>query len=443
VLRIVRVLAPNADVYTLDGTNTWVVGDPPSIVVDPGPEIPSHLDEVAATAGIVAAVLVTHDHPDHAPAAAAFAGRVGAPLYAFRLGGAQHLHDGQEVDAGSVRLRAIHAPGHTSDHMVFLESDAGALFTGDAVLGRGTSFIDPPSGDLAQYLRSLERMRALGARTIYPGHGPIVLDAAARLEEYVRHRAEREEQVLAAIATSPTTVDAIVEGIYAGYPAEVRPLGARSVLAHLLKLQAEGRVARIGRGDDAAWSAVDPRTCERCGRRPALGRTKLCGPCSLAVLQETADERRPAVSVVLEPATDRESLVPLLLEADESEPILRSYLHQGDLYRILADGEAVGAVLLIRSGDTLEVKNVAILEPHRGRGIGAAGIERVAELARAAGVRRLVVGTADTSAEARRFYLRCGFREDGRRAGFFDAYPEAVIEDGVTAHDMVMFSMDI
>jgi GNAT superfamily N-acetyltransferase len=149
----------------------------------------------------------------------------------------------------------------------------------------------------------------------------------------------------------------------------------------------------------------------------------------------------PAVSVVLEPAGEREPLVPLLLEADESEPVLRSYLDEGDLYRIVADGDAVGAVLLIPEGDALEVKNIAILESHRGRGLGAAAIERVAELARAGGARGLVVGTADTSVDLHRFYLRCGFREDGRKAGFFDAYPEPVIEDGVIAHDMVMFSM--
>jgi glyoxylase-like metal-dependent hydrolase (beta-lactamase superfamily II) len=132
-------------------------------------------------------------------------------------------------------------------------------------------------------------MRGLGARTIYPGHGPVVFDAAAKLEEYVRHRAERDEQILAAAASAPSTIDEMVERIYTGYPADVRPLAARTVLAHLLKLQAEGRVARSGRAEDAVWSAVDPKTCERCGRRPALGRTKLCGPCSLAVLQETAD----------------------------------------------------------------------------------------------------------------------------------------------------------
>jgi hypothetical protein len=158
--------------------------------------------------------------------------------------------------------------------------------TEDAVVGRGTSFIDPPGGDLAQYLRSLERMRGLGARTIYPGHGPVVFDAAAKLEEYVEHRAERERQVLAAVANGAAAIGAIVEAIYVGYEPDVLPLAARSVLAHLLKLEAEGRVARTGRGDDAVWSAVQPKTCERCGRRPAIGRAKLCGPCSLAVLQD-------------------------------------------------------------------------------------------------------------------------------------------------------------
>jgi glyoxylase-like metal-dependent hydrolase (beta-lactamase superfamily II) len=287
--RIVRVLAPNADVYTLDGTNTWVIGEDPSIVIDPGPKIDAHLEEVAATAGRVADVLVTHDHPDHAPAAATFAASAGAPLRAFRLDGAEHLHDGQVLRAGDVSLTAVHTPGHTSDHMVFFEPSVGALFSGDAVVGRGTTFIDPPEGDVAQYLRSLERMRGLGARTIYPGHGPVVFDAPGKLEEYVRHRAEREEQVLAVLAGGPATIAAMVERIYAEYPPDVRPLAARSVLAHLLKLEGEGRVLRTGRGDDAAWSSVQPRTCERCGRRPAMGRTKLCGPCSLAVLQDTTE----------------------------------------------------------------------------------------------------------------------------------------------------------
>ena len=170
MLRIVRVLAPNPSPYTLEGTNTWVVGEDPVVVIDPGPDDPAHLDEVATVAGDrVAAVLVTHDHPDHAPGASAFASRVGAPLLAFRLTGAEHLRDGQQVSAGSVTLTAVHTPGHTSDHVAFHVPAAGALFTGDAVLGRGTSFIDPPDGDLAAYLRSLARMRELAPDHDLPG----------------------------------------------------------------------------------------------------------------------------------------------------------------------------------------------------------------------------------------------------------------------------------
>jgi glyoxylase-like metal-dependent hydrolase (beta-lactamase superfamily II) len=290
MLPIVRVLAPNPSPYTLEGTNTWVLGErgTPVIVIDPGPDDPSHLDEVARTAGPnVAAVLVTHDHPDHAPGATVFAATVGAPLHAFRLAGAEHLRDGQQVRAGALTLTAVHTPGHTSDHMVFHEPAVGALFAGDAVLGRGTSFIDPPDGDLGQYLRSLARMQELGARTIYPGHGPVVLDAPAKLQQYLDHRAEREQKIVDAISHGPRTIGDLVAEIYAAYPPEVHDLAARSVLAHLLKLSAEGRAAHEGRGDDARWQAVAPRACERCGK-PVKGRGRYCGSCSLILLQEGA-----------------------------------------------------------------------------------------------------------------------------------------------------------
>src|SRR3989442_1767127 len=218
MLRVVRVLAPNPSVYTLEGTNTWIVGEDPALVIDPGPDIPGHLDEVARTAGRVSAVLVTHDHPDHAPGAAGFASNVGAPLYAFRLDGAEHLRDGQTILAGTTQLIAIHTPGHTSDHVVFHEPAERALFTGDTVVGRGTSFIDPPDGDLAKYLRSLERLRDLGARTIYPGHGPVVFDAGAKIEEYLAHRADRERQGLGATAEGPRTIMGMGETIYPDHP---------------------------------------------------------------------------------------------------------------------------------------------------------------------------------------------------------------------------------
>lgn len=286
MLRIVRVLAPNPGIRELEGTNTWIAGASPSIVIDPGPEDDGHLREVLREAGPVASILLTHDHPDHAPGATAFATMTGAPVYAFHPPpGGERLRDGQAVTANGVSVTAVATPGHTPDHVVFFVEAEGALFTGDAVLGRGTSVIDPPEGDLVQYLRSLKRMRELQPRTIYPGHGPVVLDAVAKLDEYLDHRAMREEQVLAALTDGARTPEEMVPDIYAGYPPEVHVLAARSVFAHLLKLEAEGRVEKTTKGGVARYARAEPRTCARCGR-PVRGRSRLCGPCSLAVLQE-------------------------------------------------------------------------------------------------------------------------------------------------------------
>jgi glyoxylase-like metal-dependent hydrolase (beta-lactamase superfamily II) len=284
MLAVRRVLAPNPGVYTLEGTNTWIVGSEPSIVIDPGPDMPEHLAEVARQAGRVGAVAVTHDHPDHAPGALPFAELVGAPLYAYRLAGAERLRGGQDLHVGVLELKAVHTPGHTSDHVAFFEPESGSLFTGDAVLGRGTSFIDPPDGDLVAYLRSLKRMVELGPRTIYPGHGPVVLRGREKLLEYLAHREEREAQVLGALADGPRTIAEMVEVIYADHPKDVRPLAARSVLAHLLKLADEGRAERTGKTEEGPWIASTPRTCQRCGRR-VKGKARYCNSCSLAMLQ--------------------------------------------------------------------------------------------------------------------------------------------------------------
>jgi glyoxylase-like metal-dependent hydrolase (beta-lactamase superfamily II) len=284
MLPVTRVLAPNPSIYTLEGTNTWIVGSEPSIVIDPGPDLPEHLDDVVRQAEPVGAVLVTHDHPDHAPGALPFAQLVGAPVYAFRLGGAEKLRTGQRVRAGALDLTAIHTPGHTSDHVVFFEPSSGALFSGDAVLGRGTTFIDPPDGDLVQYLRSLKRMEELRPRTIYPGHGPVVLRAQEKILEYLSHREEREKEVLVALAEGPRTIAEMVEVIYADQPKDVHPLAARSVLAHLLKLADEGRADRTGKTDEGPWAASTPRTCQRCGRI-VRGKARYCSSCSLAMLQ--------------------------------------------------------------------------------------------------------------------------------------------------------------
>ena len=147
--------------------------------------------------------------------------------------------------------------------------------------------------------------------------------------------------------------------------------------------------------------------------------------------------------VRLEPATDRETLVPILLQADESEPVLRAYLHDGELYRIIADERDVGAVLLISEVDDVEIKNIALVESARGKGLGRAAIEAIEELARRSGAARLLVGTADSSFGTIAFYRRVGFHDAGRIEGFFDAYPEPVIEDGIVAHDMIRFEMPL
>lgn len=288
-MRVLRVLAPNPGIRELDGTNTWVVGEAPAIVIDPGPQIEGHLREVERTAGRVGAVVLTHDHPDHAPGALPLASWTGARVLAARpADGMQRLRDGQVVESGGTAIVVVATPGHSGDHLAFFERGTRALFTGDAVLGRGTSVIDPPDGDLVAYLRSLRTMRDLGPRTIYPGHGPIALNAIAKLDEYLEHRAMREEQVLAALAEGPRTSAEMATQIYEGYTPEVLGLAERSVLAHLLKLESEGHADKRTRNGEVRWSLIEPKRCERCGR-PVRGRARLCASCSLAVLQESSD----------------------------------------------------------------------------------------------------------------------------------------------------------
>jgi glyoxylase-like metal-dependent hydrolase (beta-lactamase superfamily II) len=287
--RVVRVLAPNPGPYTLEGTNTWVVGPPPSIVVDPGPDDEAHLREVAREAGTIAAIALTHGHPDHAPGAARLAQWSRATVHAYRPpDGGERLREGRAIRSGTVELVPVLTPGHTPDHVAFWLASDRALFTGDAVLGRGTSVIDPPEGDMVAYLRSLARMLELRPATAYPGHGPVVLDASAKLREYVEHRLERERQIVDALASAERTVDELVSTIYAGYRDDVRPLAARSVVAHLQKLEADGAVARPSQSDGGRYRLLHPRRCERCGR-PVGGNARLCDRCRLAVLQESPE----------------------------------------------------------------------------------------------------------------------------------------------------------
>jgi glyoxylase-like metal-dependent hydrolase (beta-lactamase superfamily II) len=252
--RALCVLCPNPSPMTLDGTNTWVLLEPGSteaVVIDPGPLDEGHLRAVVAAVtergARVAQTVLTHGHADHAEGASRFAELTGAPTRAVGRGH-DDLADGDEVRVGGLELRVVATPGHTSDSLSFALPADHALLTGDTVLGRGTTVVAHPDGELAAYLESLERIAALtggGAVTsILPGHGPVVPDAAAMVAFYRLHRAERLEQVRQALAEgaseAPDVVQAIVERVYADVPREVWPAAAQSVAAQLDYLSARG-----------------------------------------------------------------------------------------------------------------------------------------------------------------------------------------------------------
>ena len=203
------VLAPNANHMTLDGTNTWVLREPGgrSVVVDPGPPDPGHLAAVRELAGDVAVVLLTHHHIDHSEAARAFAERVGCGVRAldpaFRLGD-EGLGEGDVVDVDGLEVHVVATPGHTADSLSFVLPADRVFLTGDTVLGRGTTVVAHPDGQLGAYLDSLDRLHALAEReeatAVWPGHGPVIGDALAALTYYRDHRQARLAQVEAALA---------------------------------------------------------------------------------------------------------------------------------------------------------------------------------------------------------------------------------------------------
>jgi glyoxylase-like metal-dependent hydrolase (beta-lactamase superfamily II) len=250
---VTRVLAPNPSGMTLDGTNTYVVGDPGSgqaVVVDPGPDDPAHLAAVEAVLSArdarCVAVLVTHHHGDHAEAARPWGTRFGAPVAAARADVAGErgrvLASGDRLDLAGTRLDVVPTPGHTGDHLAF-RVDSGAVLVGDHVLGRGTSVVTYPEGDVVAYLESLRRVLDLGPRALYCGHGPeLTEDPDAVLRYYLEHRAFREGQVLDALGAGAGTVDEIVATVYAGVPQSLWPAAAQSTRATLAKLRQEGRV---------------------------------------------------------------------------------------------------------------------------------------------------------------------------------------------------------
>jgi glyoxylase-like metal-dependent hydrolase (beta-lactamase superfamily II) len=235
-----RIMAENPGPFTLTGTNTYVVGRDPCWIIDPGPALTAHLDAIAAEVaarGGAEGIVLTHDHADHAEAVPEVRARLGVELVAAaRYPGDRALSDGDAIGPFSVHA----TPGHAPDHLAYVCEDVA--FTGDAVLGTGSVFVWPDPGALRGYLAALGRLRELPLAQIAPGHGPLVGDPHAKIDEYVAHRLDRERRLLAALEDGARRVEELLDAAWSEVPAQLRPAAAVTMAAHLDKLDEEGRL---------------------------------------------------------------------------------------------------------------------------------------------------------------------------------------------------------
>ena len=260
------VIAPNPSIMTGPGTNTLVLGEGQTgaIVIDPAVDEETYLDwivEAGIARGGIKRILITHGHPDHIGGALALKERLNVPIYAFSREGTpfadELIKDGDTFELGNDTLRAIHTPGHRFDHLCFLMEQQRSLFAGDLVAGEGTVVIIPPEGDMQAYLNSLRLLQELDLKEIVPAHGVTISDPQARLTEYLAHRQEREEQILEALERLErgAKIEEIVALVYKDVDPDLHPMAAKSVEAHLLKLEAEGMVERL---QPDGWALISP-----------------------------------------------------------------------------------------------------------------------------------------------------------------------------------------
>ena len=259
-----RLLAPNPSMMTGPGTNTYLFGIAEIAVIDPGPEIQEHIDRIVETAGApIRWVLVTHTHPDHSPGAMSLAARAGAQVVGrpapdhgpqdrtFRP--SRVLDDGDRLETGDFVLEAIHTPGHASNHLCYRHAGTNWLVTGDQVIDGSTVVINPPDGDMKDYIDSLRRLRSLDCSALLPGHGEKIDDPVRAIDWIIEHRLAREARVLAALKQHPgLSAHDLVPQVYQDVAEHLFRLAERSLLAHLLKLQQDG----LAVSRDDTWSAT-------------------------------------------------------------------------------------------------------------------------------------------------------------------------------------------
>jgi glyoxylase-like metal-dependent hydrolase (beta-lactamase superfamily II) len=236
---VARLRADNPGPFTLDGTNPWVLGRDPAWVVDPGPLIDQHVDAVAAEVGArggLGGIALTHSHRDHTESVEALLERAGAAPVAAAQGRDVSLRDGESFGP----LTAVPTPGHSPDHLAFVSGPV--CFTGDAVLGTGSVFVSPGPGSLSGYLDSLRRLHQLPLEVLLPGHGPPVVDATGKLDEYISHRLDRERRLVDALERGLRTEDELLDDVWDDAPAALRFAAGITLRAHLDKLREEGRL---------------------------------------------------------------------------------------------------------------------------------------------------------------------------------------------------------
>ena len=253
-----RIVAPNPSMMTGPGTNTYLIGEQQIAVLDPGPAIPEHIENILLKSKTsIKWILATHTHPDHSPGVLSLADQSGAEVLGIAAPDGQHqdktfqptrvLGEGDVLETNEFRLEAVHTPGHASNHLCYRHAGLNWLFTGDHVIDGSTVVIDPPDGNMKHYIESLQRVRTLACAALAPGHGNVINDPDKVIDWIIEHRLQREAKIVAAIASNPglTTRD-LVPQVYKDVDPKLYGWAERSLLAHALKLEADGVAVQQG-----------------------------------------------------------------------------------------------------------------------------------------------------------------------------------------------------